>query len=202
MASNLDPQQVEIIGRHWRIGEVVRAGLEAAQPIRDNGVNLLVSALDYTWTQPIQIKTSRDRNINVYPKYAQGRFVRLPMLIVYTLLGDSQAQLPTEADDACLGRYNDYSPRLLVLTPAEAWGLRSVSGKSDADPVNGTQHRLSWTSLVRNGHLRDGAMVEHRDQLLAALRIGRQRRQAEMAAQSDRARAQGTSGISADDFES
>ncbi|MFE7236506.1 hypothetical protein ACWCRF_14655 [Streptomyces sp. NPDC002405] len=52
---------------HWLIGELVRAGMETADPIRDNGIDLLVSPADHGWTQPIQVKTSRDRNINVYP---------------------------------------------------------------------------------------------------------------------------------------
>lgn len=69
MASGLDTQQVEIIGRHWLIGEAVRAGLEVAEPVRDNGIDLLISAPDYSWTQPVQVKTHRDRNINVYPQY-------------------------------------------------------------------------------------------------------------------------------------
>lgn len=48
MASDLDSQQVEIIGRHWFIGELVRAGLEVAEPVRDNGIDLLVSPPDYS----------------------------------------------------------------------------------------------------------------------------------------------------------
>ena len=68
-SGNLDTQQVEIIGRHWLIDELVRAGLEAAEPVRDKGVDLLASPPDYAWTQPVQIKTHRDRSINVYPAY-------------------------------------------------------------------------------------------------------------------------------------
>jgi hypothetical protein len=180
MATELDPQQVEIIGRHWFVGELVRAGLEAADPVRDNGVDLLVSPADYSWTQPIQVKTSRDRVMNVYPKYVRGRFLQLPLLLVYTLLGDSQAPMPADPEDVFMHTYADYSPRLLVLTPAEAWALPSVSGKGDADLDSVHRHRLSWTSLVSNGHLPDSALVEHRGQLLRALDAGRQRRQAEM----------------------
>lgn len=183
MAPDLDSQQVEIIGRHWLISELVRAGLEAADPVRDNGVDLLVSAADYSWTQPVQVKTSRDRDINVYPKYVRGRLSRLPLLMVYTLLGESQAPLPADAEDVFFHSYSDYSPRLLVLTPAEAWALPTISGKSDANPGSIYPHRLSWTSLARNGHLPGDAVVEHRGQLLAGLRAARQRRYAEMTAQ-------------------
>jgi hypothetical protein len=47
----LDPQQVEVIGRGWLISEQVRAGLEAATPIRDNGVDLLLTPAE-AWALP------------------------------------------------------------------------------------------------------------------------------------------------------
>ena len=95
MARVLEPQQVEIIGRHWLIGELVRAGLEAAEPVRDIGIDLLVSPADYSWTQPVQVKTHRDRDTNVYRRYArEDRLERIPLLMAYTLLGDSQAPIP------------------------------------------------------------------------------------------------------------
>ena len=53
MAWDLDPQQVEIIGRNWLVGELVRAGLEVADPVRDNGVDLLASAPHFIWTLPL-----------------------------------------------------------------------------------------------------------------------------------------------------
>jgi hypothetical protein len=69
---------------------------------------------------------------------------------------------------------------LLVLTPAEAWALPTVSGKADADQENPRPHRLSWVSLVRNGHVPAGAVAEHRSRLLDVLAAGRKRRLAEM----------------------
>ncbi|WP_046469475.1 hypothetical protein [Allosalinactinospora lopnorensis] len=62
-------------------------------------------------------------------------------VLVFTLLGDSQAPMPSDAGGVFLHQGADYSPRLLLLTPAEAWALPTVSEKSDADPVNGTDHR-------------------------------------------------------------
>lgn len=53
MAWDLDPQQVEIIGRNWLVGELGRAGLEVADPVRDKGVDLLASAPHFTWTLPL-----------------------------------------------------------------------------------------------------------------------------------------------------
>jgi hypothetical protein len=117
----LDPQQVEVIGRNWLINELVHAGMEVAVPIRDDGVDLLASMTDYSWTQPLQVKTSRDRNINVYRKYVQEKHARKPVLIAFTLLGRSEAPLPHDADGVFMHQGNDYSPRLLLLTPLEAW---------------------------------------------------------------------------------
>ena len=81
MASDLDPEQVEITGRYWFIGELVRARLEAADTVRDNGVDLLVSAAHYSWIQPILVKTSRDRDINVYPNKSGRSRLGAEMLI-------------------------------------------------------------------------------------------------------------------------
>ena len=50
---DLDPQQVVIIGRSWLVGELVRAGLEVADPVRDNGIDLLASAPHFIWTLPL-----------------------------------------------------------------------------------------------------------------------------------------------------
>lgn len=196
----LDPQQVEIIGRNWLVSELVRAGLEAAEPVRDNGVDLLASASDYSWTQPLQVKTSRDRMINVQRKYTGGRLIGLPLLVAFTLLGDSQAPMPPDADGVFLNQRADYSPRLLLLTPAEAWALPTVSGKSDADPVNNTSHRLSWTALAKDGHLPADAVVEHRGQLLDALSAARRRRRVEMPRDQLQGRAQGSTDIREADF--
>jgi hypothetical protein len=196
MTPDLEPTQVEIIGKCWLISEAVRIGLEPSNPLRDNdGVDLILSAPEYDWTTPIQVKSARGRSINVFQKYARGTCLQLPLLVVYTLLGDHQAPLPASAEDVYLRRHNDYSSRMLVLTGTEAWALPTISGKSDADPEHGRHHRLSWKSLVDHDHIPSEAVVEYRGQFLAALRAGSQRRYAEMG------RVQGTSDISADDSE-
>ena len=76
----LDPQQVELHGTNWLISELVEAGLEVATPVRDKGVDLLACVPDYSWTQPLQVKTSRDRCITVQQKY-----VGKPVLLTFTL---------------------------------------------------------------------------------------------------------------------
>jgi hypothetical protein len=118
----------------------------------------------------------------VYPDYVRNRHDRRPLLMAYTLLGDSQAPMPEGTGGVFLRTYNDYSPRLLVLTPREAWALPTISGKADADKNSPYRHRLSWVSLVKNGHIPRDAVAEHRGQLLTVMRAGRDRRRAEMGA--------------------
>jgi hypothetical protein len=59
--------------------------------------------------------------------------------------------MPAEAEDVYFRHYNDYSPRLLVLTSAEAWALPTISGKADANPGSVHPHRLNWVSLADTG---------------------------------------------------
>lgn len=92
---------------------------------------------------------------------------------------------------------NNYSPRMLVLTPSEAWALPADSGKV-AYPDSDYPHRLSWTSLASNGHLPEGAVAEHRGEVLTVLQAGRERRLTEMAALSPQQQVQGTSDVSED----
>jgi hypothetical protein len=39
--SRRDPQFVEILGRHYLITELMRAGIEVAEPVRDRGIDLI-----------------------------------------------------------------------------------------------------------------------------------------------------------------
>jgi hypothetical protein len=77
----LDEGQVEIIGRHWLIRELLRAGLEAATPERDRGVDLIVYA-DHDGSgkfvaRPIQLKSASDSSFAVDRKYE-----RIPELLL------------------------------------------------------------------------------------------------------------------------
>lgn len=76
----LDRQQVEVVGRSWLINELMYAGFEVALPMRDRGVDLLVSPDDYAWTLAVQLKTSRESVMQVHRKYL-GR----PLAIVCSL---------------------------------------------------------------------------------------------------------------------
>lgn len=106
----------------------------------------LASAPDFAWTLPLQVKISRDRSINVYPQYT--KVDTSGFRLFWPTRCSATARLPPDADGVYLHRGNDYSPRLLLLPPAEAWALPTVSGKRDADPTSPYRHRLRWTPLV------------------------------------------------------
>lgn len=71
----MDPQVIEVLGRGHLISELLRAGLEVAEPVRDRGVDLIAySDLDATLTVfvacPIQMKASAAESFSIDAKYA------------------------------------------------------------------------------------------------------------------------------------
>ena len=61
--SRQDPQFVEIVGRHYLITELMRAGIEIAEPVRDRGIDLVAyvdldSATGKFLARPIQLKAN------------------------------------------------------------------------------------------------------------------------------------------------
>lgn len=65
MTGDPEPQQVEIIGSTGSSVKLYVLAWRPADPVRNDGLDLLVSPPDYSRTQPVQIKTHRDRTINV-----------------------------------------------------------------------------------------------------------------------------------------
>jgi hypothetical protein len=78
----MDAQVVEVLGRHLLVDQLLRAGVEVAQPIRDRGVDLIAyreRGADHLRCQafPIQLKACSDRAWNIDRKY-----VDVPGLII------------------------------------------------------------------------------------------------------------------------
>lgn len=74
----LEPQIVELLGRHLLIGELLKAGLEVAIPIRDRGVDLItysdLTAHTPRFTAcPIQMKASSVEGFGINRKYDKIR---------------------------------------------------------------------------------------------------------------------------------
>jgi hypothetical protein len=85
----MDKQQIGIIGKHILIANLLAAGLEVAEPIRDRGIDLIVfrdgkeeseKSVKFA-ARPIQLKTSSDRTFELYRKY--NRFDELRIVYVW-----------------------------------------------------------------------------------------------------------------------
>jgi hypothetical protein len=94
----MDAQIVEVIGRHRLIADLMRAGLEVAEPVRDRGIDLIAYAdrddrLTAFAACPIQMKAFSGRAFNLDAKYAH-----FPNLIIAYLWNvDSEAEPTTFA---------------------------------------------------------------------------------------------------------
>lgn len=61
----LDTQCIEIIGKNLLISQLLEAGLEVAEPLRDRGIDLIVYAergVKQFSAFPIQLKASTDKS--------------------------------------------------------------------------------------------------------------------------------------------
>jgi hypothetical protein len=160
--TGLDTQQIEIIARNWLTTELVFAGYEVAMPIRDSGVDLLVSPSGYGWTLPVQVKTHRGRKLKAYNTYL-GRNV----VLAYVLLGEKTQALPAEPGDVYLRRGNDYSPRTIWFTPEEAWAAPSAMGLEHDVDLHPT-YFFHWTTSSFDALL-VGRVATHRSQVGAVV---------------------------------
>jgi hypothetical protein len=85
----MDTQQIGIIGKHILIADLLLAGLEVAEPIRDHGIDRIVfrdSNVDSEdpvkfSARPIQLKTSSKKTFELYRKY--DRFDELRIVYVW-----------------------------------------------------------------------------------------------------------------------
>lgn len=116
-----DPQLTEVLGRHHLIDELVRAGLEAAEPIRDRGIDLLAYAdkdleNGRFSARPIQMKAASQQSFGLDRKYAA--FPNLLLAYVWNL--DNPEQVVTYA--------MTYSEALQIL---EEMGYASTSSWID-----------------------------------------------------------------------
>lgn len=74
--TSLDTQVVEVLGRQLLIEQLLRAGIEVAEPIRDRGVDLIaylergLGGAGFA-AFPVQMKAASDRAWNLDRKYAE-----------------------------------------------------------------------------------------------------------------------------------
>jgi hypothetical protein len=73
-----DSQLVEIAGKHLLISRLVASGFEVAEPLRDNGIDLIVYRGDNGFTAwPIQMKASTQESFSLDSKYK-----KIPNLLI------------------------------------------------------------------------------------------------------------------------
>jgi hypothetical protein len=93
-AMNLDSQVVEVLGRSHLVAELLKAGLEVAEPVRDRGIDLIAySDLDAQLAKfvacPIQMKASSTESFSLDAKYAA-----FPNLIIAHVWHVNSAETP------------------------------------------------------------------------------------------------------------
>jgi hypothetical protein len=90
----MDTQQIEIIGKHILIANLLAANLEVAEPIRDRGIDLIVfrdGSDDGKFIAcPIQLKTATDEAFELYSKYE--RFPDLRIVYVWNVRNPKDAE--------------------------------------------------------------------------------------------------------------
>ena len=69
-----DTQVIEILGKNFLINQLLRAGVEVAVPVRDNGIDLVVYLSKEQFlggypARPIQIKAASARSFSIDKKY-------------------------------------------------------------------------------------------------------------------------------------
>lgn len=96
----LDSQIIEIIGRNQLVNELLAAGFEVAQPIRDRGVDLIAyldidDEIPQFTAIPIQIKASRNSSFMIDQKYE--KFPNLVIAFVWNVISENKQKQVTYA---------------------------------------------------------------------------------------------------------
>ena len=88
---SMNPQIVELIGRNYLTSELLKAGFEVAQPLRDRGIDLIAyididDEIDRFVAIPMQLKAASQRSFSIDRKY--NKFPNLIMVYVWNVLSD------------------------------------------------------------------------------------------------------------------
>ncbi len=116
--TKMNSQIVELIGRNYLVGELLKAGFEVASPLRDRGVDLIAymdidEDIDQFVGIPIQLKAASKRTFSIHRKY--NKFPNLIMAYVWDLAS------------------TEYQPTIYALTQAEAVAVADLMGYTKTD---------------------------------------------------------------------
>jgi hypothetical protein len=124
--TKMDKQQIGIIGKHILIANLLAAGLEVAEPIRDHGIDLIVyhegkedseKPVKFA-ARPIQLKTSSSKTFELYRKY--GRFDELRIVYVWNA-------------ESIWDENNSSKPTIFCLKYKEAEEILKAGGHTEKD---------------------------------------------------------------------
>jgi hypothetical protein len=131
----MDTQQIEIIGKHILIANLLAANLEVAEPIRDHGIDLIVfrdgSDGNKFIACPIQLKTATNEAFELHEKYK--KFPCLRIVFVW------KAKVPADAEFFC-------------LTYKEAEGILKTEDHAETDSWKNGKH---WVTTKPSGTLKE-----------------------------------------------
>lgn len=90
----MNSQIVELIGRNYLTSELLKAGFDVAQPLRDRGIDLIAYIdIDDEFNQfigiPMQVKAASQRSFSISRKY--NKFPNLIMVYVWNILSDEMS---------------------------------------------------------------------------------------------------------------
>ena len=92
--SELDSQQVEIVGKHILIANLLAAGIEVAEPMRDRGIDLIAFIDGKSGGRfeacPIQVKAATDQSFGLDKKYEKSHNLRIVFIWNATIPKDSE----------------------------------------------------------------------------------------------------------------
>jgi hypothetical protein len=91
-SSNGDSQLIEVFGKNLLISQLVSAGFEVAQPVRDQGIDLIVyrEGKDFV-ARPVQLKASSHESFSLDMKYQ--RFPHLLIAYVWNVQGPEPSDI-------------------------------------------------------------------------------------------------------------
>lgn len=105
----MDTQAIELIGRHRLAAELLRAGLEVAEPSRDRGVDLIAYTdidkhLGRFVARPIQMKAASRRSFGIWKKYLKIQDLIFAFVWHLDGKGDAVTYALTCAEANAIGR--------------------------------------------------------------------------------------------------
>jgi hypothetical protein len=143
----MDKQQIGIIGKHLLIANLLAAGLEVAEPIRDHGIDLIVyrdgkedsePPVKFA-ARPIQLKTSSKKTFELYRKY--DRFDELRIVYVWNAENIWDEKYPSKPIIFCL-KYKEAEDILKAGRHAENNDWKNIGHWFTNSPSDAMEKRL------------------------------------------------------------